>query len=222
MKTTYFMLGLAAALFLSNCDSNEPTRCLRENANGSFAELRVGQQWQYVRWEKLHGQNRKLTGDSVVVTVIAKEGDLITLQERFIPATTQWQADTLTFSLQHEGSRLRLVGNLTARIFSFLGSHDGVLLLTPVDSNRVFINLESSLFELGEQTGKNHFIGHSEAVQLFLQNYEDLTVYYDARPTYVDGPGQVALFSAEKGVVGTVSFGGFRLFEQHGFELIKQ
>ena len=214
------MLGLAAALLMSSCDSNEPTRSLRENANGSFAELRVGQQWQYVRWEKLHGQNHKLTGDSVVVTVIAKENDLITLQERFIPAAPQQQADTLTFSLQHEGSRLRLVGSLTANIFRFLGSHD--LLLTPVDSNRVAINLDNSLFDLREQTGKNHFIGHSEAVQLFLSEYDDLTVYYDERPTYYDGAGHVALFSPEKGVVGAVFFGGFSLFEQYGFELIKQ
>lgn len=221
MKTPCYVLCLASTLMVWGCNSNAPTRFEQKALQTSFADLQIGQQWRYVKWEKFRDQDRKLTGDSVVVTIIAKENDLITLQERFIPATTQEQADTLTFNLRHEGSRLRLVGNLTARVFSFLGSHDGVLLLTPVDSNRVAINLDDSLFDLRQQTGKNHFVGHSEAVQLFLQSYEDLTVYYDERITYVDGNGHVALFSAEQGVVGTVFFGGFSLFEQYGFELIK-
>ncbi len=222
IKPPRFMPCLASVLIVYGCNSKAPTRSLLKATQAPFADLQVGQQWKYVGREKAYDQNRVLTGDTVTITVIAKENGLVTFKERFIHGAPNQPEDTLTFRLQLEDSRLRQVGDNSSSVFRFLSSHDGVLWLTPIDSNRVAINLETSLFTLREQTGKNHFIGYAESVQLFLNNYDDLTVYYDERLTYVDGPGHVALFSAKEGMVGTIYFGGFSLFEQHGYELIKQ
>ncbi len=205
---------LLLALALWNCDAKNP---LAPSAF-SFSELKVGQEWHYLKWEKFYDETRKLTGDTLTLAVIAKAGKLITFAETLHGRSS---SDTTIFQMQFEDSFARQVGNNDSKLFRFLNSHEGILWLTPIDSNRVRIAVDSSLFGLREQTGKNHFLGQAERAQLHLNRYENLTVYYDERLTYVDGPGHVALFSPQEGLVAMINFGGFSLVAQAGYELFK-
>lgn len=205
---------LLLALALWHCDSKNS---LTPSAF-SFSEIEVGQEWRYLKWEKPYDDTRKLTGDTLTLAVIAKAGKLVTFAETMHGNAA---SETKTFQLHFEDSFVRQVGNSDSKIFRFLNSHDGILWLTQIDSNSVRVAVDSSLFHLREQTGKNHFLGHAERAQLHLNRYENLTVYYDERPTYVDGQGHVALFAPEQGMIATINFGGFSLTEHSGYELLK-
>ena len=108
-----------------------------------------------------------------------------------------------------------------SRLFGFVANHDGILTLTDIDSNYVTIDMDTSLFLIREQVGKNRFVGYSNSVQLFTDKYRKVIVYYDETPTYVDGFGHLVFFSIEEGIVATIYFGGFSRIEQFGYQLIK-
>jgi hypothetical protein len=186
-----------------------------------FTNLEVGQEWQYVVWEKLYTGDRTFTGDTISVSIIDKEGGLVTFYERSANVDSYSPLDTATFKFQIENSYLKQVGVNSSRIFGFLVSHDDMLVLTDINSNLVTIDIDTSLFLIREQTGKGLFVGHSNSVELFSNTYENVIVYYDETPTYVDGCGHLVVFSLEEGIVATIYFGGFSPVEQYGYQLIR-
>ena len=84
------------------------------------------------------------------------------------------------------------------------------------------IDRGTNLFLLHEQTGQSKFIGRSNRVQLLLNSYEGVIVYYDQTATYVDGLGHLAIVSQEYGIASTIFFGGGRgPIEAFGYELVR-
>jgi hypothetical protein len=175
-----------------------------------------------VVWEKLYTGDRTFTGDTISVSIIDKEDGLVTFYERSANVDSYSPLDTATFKFQIGNSYLKQVGVNSSRIFGFLVSHDDMLVLTDINSNLVTIDIDTSLFLIREQTGKGLFVGHSNSVELFLDTYEDVIIYYDETPTYVDGCGHLVVFSLEEGIVATIYFGGFSPVEQTGYQLIEQ
>lgn len=219
MKVINVILPLLLSVVIFNCDS--PTSPDTEPPVSSFADLAVGQKWLYAKWEKRYAGERMFTGDTISVSVIAKDAGIVTFYESpvHIDSISSW--DTTTFKFQLEDSVLRQVGINHSRVFGFIGNHDGILTLAHIDSNRVTIDIDTSLHLIREQTGKSRFVGHSDTVELFSDIYEDVIVYYDETPTYVDGFGHLAIFSREEGMVATIYFGGFSPIEQYGYKLVK-
>ena len=216
MKNFYMSIGILIPLVLLNCSLSTGPR-----EQVPFTALEVGQEWQYVVWEKLYDGERTFTGDTISVSIIDKEGGLVTFYERSANVDSYSPLDTATFKFQIENSYLKQVGVNSSRIFGFLASHDYMLVLTDINLDPVTINIDTSLFLIREQTGKSVFVGHSNSVELFLDTYENVIVYYDETPTYVDGCGHLVVFSLEEGIVATIYFGGFSSVEQYGYQLIK-
>ena len=221
MKVVNVILPLLLSVVIFNCDSTTSPDTEPPVTSVSFADLEVGQKWLYAKWEKRYSGERMFTGDTISVSVIAKDAGIVTFYESpaHIDSISSW--DTTTFKFQLEDSVLRQVGINRSRVFGFIGNHDGILTLAHIDSNRVTVDIDTSLHLIREQTGKSRFVGHSDTVELFSDIYEDVIVYYDETPTYVDGFGHLAIFSREEGMVATIYFGGFSPIEQYGYKLVK-
>jgi hypothetical protein len=219
--TTLVLVSSFLTILVSNCHFGWPTEG-PNNTGSFFKNLEVGQEWRYVEWQKHYSEDRMFTGDTVSITVIAKNAASVTFFEKTANADSISFSDTTTIRFNREGATLRQQGEDFSRLFGFLRHHDGVLLLGEVDSNFVSINLDSSLFFVRDELGKPKFIGHTDTVELFSETSTELTVYYDQTPTYYDGHGHLALFSRENGIVAAIYFGGFSPVEQFGYELIKQ
>ncbi len=216
-KTLSVIVGVFLVLVIFNCSlGTEP------GVPEPFSNLEVRQEWQYVEWEKPYTENRMFTGDTISVSIIAKEGRMVTFYECTINADSVSPLDTATFSFLIDNSILRQVGENRSRVFGFLANHGGVLFLTDINSNLVTIDMDTSLFLIGKQIDKNLFVGHSNSVELFSDTYEDVNIYYDEIPTYVDGCGHLAVFSLEEGIVATIYFGVFSPIEQSGYQLLRR
>ena len=202
------------------CDPSSPSGPNPEAAQ-NFADLEVGQEWLYAKWEKRHAGGRVFTGDTVSVSVTSVEAGLATFFERTLDVESPTSADSSIFQFEVSDSLFRQVGSNSSRLFGFVANHDGRLFLSGIDSNPVMIDLETSLFLLREQTGQSKFIGRSNRVQLLFNSYEDVIVYYDQTPTYVDGFGHLVIISREYGIASTIFFGGFSPIESFGYELVR-
>ncbi len=223
MKTLYAILIILLLLFaLSNCDSSTSPENDPPASNPPFTDLKVGQEWQYIKWEKLPSGSRTFTGDTISVSITAKKNNIVTFFECPVHSDSISPLDTATFRFQITDSRLMQVGRNYSRAFGFVANHNGILTLTNVDSNAITVDMDTTLFLIQQQTNKSRFIGHSESIQLFLETYQDVNIYYDATPTYVDGFGHLVIFSPKEGIVATIYFGGFSLIEQYGYQLIKR
>jgi hypothetical protein len=222
IKSLYVSLNILVLLVLFNCDSSTSPETDPKVPKVLFTDLVVGQKWQYAKWEKLYLGNRIFTGDSIAVSIIAKEDRKVTFYER--PANTDSISppDTAIFSFQIEDPILRQVGINRSKVFGFVANHDGILTLTDIDSNRVTLDMDNSLFWMREQTGKSRFNGHSDRIELFSDTYENVIIYNDETPIYMDGFGQLAIFSLEECIVTTIYFDGFSLIEQYGYQLIRR
>ncbi len=221
VKTLHAILCLLSTLVHLNCDSSRAPDIMQPASEVPFTDLQVGQEWRYAKWEKPYFGNRTFTGDTVSITIIAKEGETVTFYERTVNDGPISPTDTATFRFQIAHSLLRQVGTNRSRVFGFIAGHDSVLSLTDIDSNHVAIDLDTSLFFIREQTGKNRFVGHADSVRLLSGIYANVIVYYNEIPTYVDGFGYLAILSLKKGMVATVYFGGFSPIEQYGYQLIR-
>ncbi|GEM_PF-5290262 len=221
VRIIYMLAAMCLPIVWGACNWSSSPDGEPSETCGNFTNPTDGRSWLYAAWEKRYDGERVFTGDTLSVTVIATEGEEVTFLEGSISEGALSMQDTTTFTFRREGSLYRQVGINLSRIFGIVGSHDGVLLLGPVDSNRVTIDINTSLFSLRRQTGKNRFVGHADVVELFSDTYKDVVVYYDETPTYVDGPGHLAIFSSREGMVVTIYFGGYSPIEQFGFKLVK-
>ena len=222
MKALRAILCSLACLLVLGCDSSAPLNDQPVELGRPIDELEVQQVWQYARWEKPYFGTRVFTGDTTTIMVTAREPGFVTLFESTVHADPSLPTDTATVKFQREGSFWRQIGENRSRLYGFLVHHDGILYQTHIDSNHVVVDLDTSLFLIRQQTGKNRFVGHSDRVQLFSDCYNDVNVYYDETPTYYDGFGHLAIHSPKEGLVATVYFGGFSTIEQHGYKLIRQ
>ena len=155
--------GLLFSLLLGAlvaCDLSGPNGPKPEAAN-NFADLEVGQEWLYAKWEKRHAGERVFTGDTVSVSVTSIAAGLATFFERTLHVESPTSADSSIFQFEVSDSLFRQVGSNSSRLFGFVLQHDGRLFLSGIDSNPVMIDLETSLFLLREQTGQSKFIGRS-------------------------------------------------------------
>ncbi len=221
-KILHVILSFLLPVVLLNCDSSTSPDSQPTVPRVPFTKLEVGQEWRYARWEKLYSGDCAFTGDTVSVTIIAKEAGIVTFYEHPVNTDSISPSHTATFRFQIEDSRLRQVGTNRSRVFGFVANHDEILILTDIDSNLVTVDMDTSLFLIREQTGKSRFIGHSDNVQIFSETYQNVIVYYDETPTYADGFGHLAILSLEEGIVATIYFGGFSPIEQYGYQLIRQ
>ncbi|GAB4375758.1 MAG: hypothetical protein Kow0042_21420 [Calditrichia bacterium] len=219
-KTCYLIIWIFLPLLLLNCDSSTSFEIEQPEGKTSFTDLKVGQEWRYARWEKPYSGDRFFTGDTILISIIDKKDKIVTFYERPLHADSVTVLDTATFCFQIKNSFLRQPGLNNSHVFGFLNNHDGILLLTSIDSNRVTVNIDSSFFLIRQQIGKSRFIGYADSVELFSQKYENVIIYYDETPTYVDGFGHLAIFSLQDGVVATIYFGGYSPIEQFGYQLI--
>jgi len=192
-----------------------------EEIPSSFTKLQVGQEWLFAKWQKLHSEKNKFTGDTVSVSIIAKDDSTVTFYETPIRLDSISPWDTTTFKFQIEDSLLRQVGNNHSQVFGIVTNHGGLLPLGHIDSNLVTIDITSSLFQVRNQTDKNWFIGYADSFELFSKVYKDVIVFYDIRATVWDGFGHLAVFSREEGMVTTIYFGGYSPIAKYGYELTK-
>ncbi|MFQ5799081.1 MAG: hypothetical protein ACE5H0_10390 [Bacteroidota bacterium] len=221
MKAVNLILTLLVSVVLFNCNSGTSPDTEPPVSSVSFADLEIGQEWLYAEWEKRYSGERMFTGDTTSVSVIAREAGIITFYESPVHVDSISSWDSTTFKFQLEDSVLRQVGINRSRVFGFVGNHDGILTLAQIDSNHVTIDIDTSLYLIREQIGKSRFVGYSDTVELFSDTCEDVIVYYDETPTYVDGFGHLAIFSREEGMEATIYFGGFSAIEQYGYKLVK-
>lgn len=217
IKALYVILYILIPLLFFNCSPGTGP-----GEQVPFTDLEVGQEWQYVVWEKLYEGERTFTGDTISVSIIAKDVEAVTFYEHPVNRDSVLPLDTATFSFQIENAYLKQVGVNRSRVFGFLANHDGMLTLANINSNLVTIDIDTSLFLIREQTGKSLFVGYSNSVEIFSDTYDDVIIYYDETPTYVDGCGHLVVFSLEEGIVATIYFGGFSPVEQTGYQLIAQ
>ncbi|MGH7490783.1 MAG: hypothetical protein ACREOO_00160 [bacterium] len=221
MKALHAILCSLSSLLVLSCDSSAPLNDQLVELGQPIDDVEVTQVWRYASWEKPYFGTRAFTGDTTTIRITAREPGTVTLFERTVHADSSLPADTATVKFQREGSLWRQIGENRSRLYGFLAHHDGVLYQTNIDSNHVVVDLDTSLFLIRQQTGKNHFVGHSDRVRLFCDTYDHVNVYYDETPTYYDGFGHLAIHSPREGLVATIYFGGFSSIEQHGYQLIR-
>ncbi|RMF58756.1 MAG: hypothetical protein D6748_07940 [Calditrichaeota bacterium] len=209
-----FSLKLGVALFLwVGCDNaTQPGQMVQD-----FSDLQVGQEWNYLRWEKRHFEEPVITQDWATLKIVDRNSNTVTFQEVVYDSASE-MTDTSLITFQIVDSNLVLFGATRSRLFGFLESHNGILPLTRVDSNLVNVNIDS-LPDIAQKTGKPRFMGHASKARILNHEYSNLTFFYDSLPIVLDAPGTGAFFSPQQGLVSVVRFDGYSLFEHTGYLL---
>ena len=220
LKIIFIFYLVITLSFLSCTDTVTNPRITVPDVDSSFIKLNVGQEWKYVKWIKYYDEEPFFTGDTISIKIISKVPGFVTLFEKYLNRDSITYQDTATIFLQFADSILWQDPN-SSEVFGFLNNFEGFLTLKNIDSNIVTINLDTTLFFIGRQIGKDQFIGRTNHLEIFSNTFSDVTVYYSETPGFADDFGSLTFINPKQGIISSIYFGGFSLTESYGYNLIK-
>jgi hypothetical protein len=204
-KYVNIVIGLAMTMVFTHCHREN----VESNSHINFNNLQIGQQSKYVSYTSRtpHSESDtayKATGDTIVLTVIAKDENGYKVSEEWLNKKVK----TVYYYFQTTGDSL-FVKPQTGEtlVFSALFPHKH-LSYTLIDNNLPKWTL--SRWGVMNQQGVIKGFGKIDSINILNQKFDSVLSFYDSDAIVWDGPAFTQLYTKSTGFISFQFIGYFR------------